>query len=174
MSVISRDLGFATKRNFFLSLAITVSAIVMMVLMLMPFLSLSGGLLPLDMRLGYSVDEVNQLFTALGGPGRPLYSLFQLVDTVFPIALALTLMFSLVRIIGWVFEYTGHLSLIAFIPLGGAIADYVENILIATQLLSYPALSSLLITIASSFTTIKWGFMFVTILLVIILVILSL
>lgn len=174
MSVIARVLRFFTKRTFFLSLTITICTFIIMALMLMPFLSLSGGLLPLDMRLHYTINEVNQLFLALGVLGRQLYSLFQMVDMVFPIALALTMMCILVMIIGWGYDSDHRLSLIVFIPLGGAIVDYAENILIATQLLSYPALSSLIITIASSFTTIKWGFTFLTILLVIILVIYSL
>ncbi len=174
MKLITRIQHLTTKRNFFLSLTITVTTFIIMALITIPFFGLSGGLPPLDMRLHYTIDEVNQLFTALDTLGRQQYSLFQMVDMVFPIALALTLMFILVRIIDWGYEPASRLFLIVFLPLGGAIADYAENILVATQLLSYPVLSPLIITIASSFTTIKWGFIFFTLILVVVLVIWSL
>lgn len=134
-----------------------------------PMFNLSGGLLALDMRLGYSIADVNQLFSALGTAGRQLYSLFQIADLIFPIDLALTMMFILIMITSKFLDPNSRLRIIIFIPLVALIADYIENGLIATQLFSYPALSDLIIIIASFFTTIKWGLMSLTFLLVIIL-----
>ncbi len=174
MSLFTKVQRFATKRNFFLTLTITLAMFLVIALFLFPFLSLSGGLFPLDMRLAYTIDEVVQLFTALDVQGRQLYSLIQIADTVFPIALALTLIFILVMVTQRLFDPTNRIHVIIFVPLCGAIADYTENTLIATQLLSYPVLSNLIITIASVITTIKGGFMLLTFILVIILAIAAL
>ena len=167
MRFITKILQVATKRNFFFCLLITVLTYIVMMFILMPFLSLSAGLLPLDMRLTYTLTDVNQLFTTLGSTGRQLYSSFQLADTIFPIALALTLMLLLAIILQRVSDPPQRLALVVFIPLGGALADYAENILIATQLINYPTLSAVTVTIASTFTVIKWSFIIAILVLVI-------
>lgn len=169
MSFVTKVERFATKRNFILTLGITLVTSLVFMLIQVPMFNLSGGLLALDMRFGYTIADVNQLFTALGTAGRQLYSLFQIADLVFPIALALTMMFILMMITSKFLGPSSRLRLIVFIPLVAMIADYIENGLIATQLFSYPALSDLIIIIASFFTAIKWGFISLTFLLVIIL-----
>ncbi|MHA2187050.1 MAG: hypothetical protein ACW99V_02295, partial [Candidatus Thorarchaeota archaeon] len=62
------------------------------------------------------------------------------------------------------------LRYLIFIPIVAAIADYIENILIASQALVYPNLSETIISIASFITTMKWILLYLAFALVLVLI----
>lgn len=119
-------------------------------------LALTGGLPILDTRLAYTFDDVNELLTALGASGRQLYTYHQIADSLFPLAYALTMAFVLGTLVRRVSPENARTRAMVLLPLLGALFDYLENALIATQIASYPALSPAIIAVASAMTGAKW------------------
>ncbi len=158
-----------SPRSVFLSLLVTLALSLVMSVWLMPqLLAMSGGLQIMDTRLWYTADDVASLLGALGPDGRAMYSYLQLVDTIYPAAYAIT--FALV--LAFMLERTGELGhrlrLLFIVPYLAALADYIENILMATQIATYPSISADIVTAASIATTIKWALIGLSSLLVVI------
>jgi hypothetical protein len=151
----------STPRNILFMFAITAFLMVIMSLVLQPqILAASGGLPILDVRLHYSYQDAVDLFTALGDNGRALYSLQQAVDTFFPAAFGVTLALVIGYLTGKLFPGRHEYGLPISVPLVGAVFDYAENTLIASQLASFPAVSQLIVEMASYMTSLKWFFDF--------------
>jgi hypothetical protein len=121
----------------------------------------SGGLPILDLRITYTVAEVNELFLALGPEGLALYSVQLIVDMFFPLMYSLTMTFAMIYLAPDFIKEKKGPRIIIFLPFLGAGLDYLENMLIATQIAAFPNLSQQVILFAGAVTWAKWILMFI-------------
>jgi hypothetical protein len=146
----------ANRRILLVALGATaVFSGIMMLVILPQLLSISGGLLPLDMRLSYTPEDASILFAALGDEGILVYRLFQLCDTGFPIALAMTLSSCIALVNRRALPPDHRLRVIVAVPFLTAAFDYAENILVWSQLDVYPYTSPQVLLLASVMSVIK-------------------
>ncbi|TFG09776.1 hypothetical protein EU538_03995 [Candidatus Thorarchaeota archaeon] len=154
----------AKRRILLVALGATiVFSSIMMLLLLPQFLSISGGLLPLDMRLTYTPQDANFLFGALGDDGIFVYRLFQLCDTGFPIALAITLSSGIVMVNRRNLPSDHRLRVVAAVPFLTAAFDYAENLLVWSQLNVYPSTLPQVLLLASVISVIKLVLLFTSV-----------
>jgi len=150
----------STPRNILILLLITVVFAVLIMGIVQPqLLAASGGLPVLDMRFTYTYDEALNLLTQLGEEGRHLYSVMQLLDTVFPAAYGLSMALALGLLTARLFPNSHTHALVLLLPILAALLDYVENILVATQIAAFPDLSASIISVAAIVTALKWTFL---------------
>ncbi|MEN8832504.1 MAG: hypothetical protein ABF285_13690 [Pacificibacter sp.] len=117
---------------------------------------------PFDLRpMGYSFDDARDLMNALGQRGRDIYMYQQLVlDTFYPMALAVASVLTLRRFSDRA-KANGHSRRVLLCKVAACVAitaagfDYIENILIAAILIEPDAISSFLVTAASTATRVK-------------------
>jgi hypothetical protein len=109
-----------------------------------------------DTNFGYTFADIQSSFNILGSEGLNLWLQVHLLDVIFPLTYAFSMVFGILMEIRASLPEKKYLRLLALLPIGGAIADYIENTLIATQVVSYPALSESIIAIASLVTIMKW------------------
>ncbi|WP_039016884.1 hypothetical protein [Halocynthiibacter namhaensis] len=118
----------------------------------------AGGLAPLDTRaFGYSYDEVHAFLNALTPHARGIYLGPQRVlDMIFPGAMALTLCLVFNRLHAKTGTSSSAAALIGVgLALGGATADYFENMAVARLLLTPGPPSVVLVDQANQWTVIK-------------------
>ena len=125
-----------------------------------------------DTNFGYTYGDIQTAFDTLGSEGLNLWMQVHLLDVIFPLTYSFSMIFGILMEIRASLPERKNLQLLVLLPMGGAIADYIENALIATQVLSYPVLSESIIAIASLVTITKWlllyaGFIAIFILLII-------
>jgi hypothetical protein len=119
--------------------------------------SQSRGILPLDLRFGYSPDTAYAVMSAYGAGGRRAYLWTELTaDVLYPIAYALFLSLS----VAYLFERARPGSVVArhatLLPFAALVADYVENAGIIVMLVRYPQRSDPLVRLTSVITCVKW------------------
>lgn len=103
----------------------------------------------LDLKFAYTFQEVIFSMDSMGMDSRHLYSIG--VWTLdFPYLVVYSLFF-----VGVLFRLYGKKTFI-FLPLGIALMDLIENILVLRILKTFPELDKLLVQAASFFTTFKW------------------
>jgi len=136
-------------------LATILLSVIMMLVLLPQFLTLSGGLLPLDLRLTYTPTQANDLFSALGEEGIAVYHSIQLFDMGFPIALAIMLSSTIALTYSSLLPAESKLRLTAIVPFFTAVFDYAENILVWTQMDAYPSTSTQVLLLSSWMSSIK-------------------
>lgn len=112
-----------------------------------------SGHTPFDMRpLGYGPEDAAMLLEALGAEGRAYYLACQIpLDTLYPAALALTLIATLL----WIGQRIPKSKLVRFgivLSATSALFDYIENLGIAAMIWSWPNISVPLVYAASSAT----------------------
>ncbi|MHA2139945.1 MAG: hypothetical protein ACXADC_06175 [Candidatus Thorarchaeota archaeon] len=148
---------YATARN--LILAIISSAIVVTI---MGFATQSmvydiyGDVTMPDTRLAYSYSEILEVFNTLGTEGLGAWLLVHSLDFIFPLTYSFAIAFAISMLSRKLFPEKSGFKNLNLIGLLGGDADYIENILVASQVLSYPNLSQPIIQIASIVTTLKW------------------
>ncbi|MHA1902433.1 MAG: hypothetical protein ACXADL_00020 [Candidatus Thorarchaeota archaeon] len=123
-----------------------------------------------DTRFGYSYAEIIEAFHILGPDGLIVWLQVHMLDFLFPIAYSSALVFGLAMELRALLQDRTILRYLIFIPIVAAIADYIENILIASQALVYPNLSETIISIASFITTMKWILLYLAFALVLVLI----
>ncbi len=124
-----------------------------------------------DTNFGYTFAQIQEAFDTLGNDGLQIWLQVHLLDLIFPLAYAFSMAFGILMELRAFLPEKKYLRLLALLPIGGAFADYVENTLIASQAIAYPALSESVIAIASIVTITKWlllyaGFFVIFILLI--------
>ncbi|MHA2235541.1 MAG: hypothetical protein ACXABH_09440 [Candidatus Thorarchaeota archaeon] len=150
--MISKIQEISTKRNVFIGIVFTFVSLMGIVL---TAITLNGVIL--DIRFSYSFQQVTDLFTALGSDGLQLYSIIHVIDTFYPLANGFTIIiaFNYLRK-----DHTGRKNqYFMIVPILGIIFDFVENILIETQIATFPIISEQVIFLASIMTTTKWIFL---------------
>lgn len=174
MKLLDRIKKLTTLRLFLVFLILTIIVVMAMGNITPQILALSGGAPILDIRPGYTFAEVEQLFTVLGEQGRQLYTTLQVLDLIFPLAYGMTLTLALTGVITRLFPEGHTMEKAVSLPILGMIFDYLENITIATLIASYPNLSPLAVSIASIFTQLKWSFIILACVLLVLLAVLAL
>jgi hypothetical protein len=109
-----------------------------------------------DTRLGYSFGEISDVFDTLGQEGLYVWAQVHMLDFLFPLTYMFAMAFGMNLELMKLYPENLNAKKLVLIPLLGGIADYVENILVLTQIATYPTLSEVVIMIASGITTLKW------------------
>ncbi|RDE13483.1 MAG: hypothetical protein C4K48_08235 [Candidatus Thorarchaeota archaeon] len=109
-----------------------------------------------DLRLSYSILDIQTIFSLVGQEGMIAWEQVHLLDYILPLAYSLAIAFGIMYELGRTYPERNGLKKLVLIPLLGCIMDYLENLLILSQILSYPNLSEPIIMLASIFTTMKW------------------
>ncbi|MFW9793357.1 MAG: hypothetical protein ACFFEE_03560 [Candidatus Thorarchaeota archaeon] len=109
-----------------------------------------------DTRFSYSINEITDVFDALGQEGLYAWAQAHMLDFVFPLTYMFALAFGINMELRNSYPDNEKAKLLVFFPLFGGIMDYAENILVLTQIASYPLLSESVIIIASAITSLKW------------------
>jgi hypothetical protein len=119
--------------------------------------TLSSGVGALDLLIVYSPDKAYDMIAAYGQSGRRYYATIALtLDIMFPLLVAVTFGLILASLFHRAFSREGVLQRAVVVPVAGMLADLLENISIATMLLSYPKMLRAVALLASAFSTVKW------------------
>jgi hypothetical protein len=90
---------------------------------------IGGPGVPLDMRSGLSVAEIQQYLTSIGPAGRKIYALNECtLDVLFPLLYAPAYAFLFLRLITPTAGATSRWRLLGLLPFAIAIADLCENV----------------------------------------------
>lgn len=105
---------------------------------------------------GYSYQYAIELLDTLGSDGREVYLYKQLpLDFIYPGLFAI----SSSLLLSWLFlksqTASSKLFYFCYIPVAAGLFDYLENIFIVRILISYPNVSNVSISLASSMTIVK-------------------
>ena len=111
----------------------------------------------LDIRSGgYTLEEVQALYTALGSEGRSYYLFPQLFfDIFYPGLFAVTYTWIIIRLLQQLSIQNKWLKGLCYLPLITSFFDYSENISIFITLKSYPELSPTLVQLGSVCTFLR-------------------
>ncbi|MHA1136295.1 MAG: hypothetical protein ACTSSE_07400 [Candidatus Thorarchaeota archaeon] len=158
MKFIDKTIQCASGKKILIFLTLAVVTFVLMGTIIMTMMNLSGNLVFLDMRLFYTFDEVTSYLTALGETGRIYYLYQKVVDSFFPIGYGIGLALAL----GYLCkksEIKNPWFNIILIPIIATIFDYLENMLLTTQIVSFPTISEVIVSMAAITTLLKWIFL---------------
>ena|ERR1035437_5749513 len=123
--------------------------IVVMLLLVFPALPINGEMI--DLKLQYSLVDIQAAMLQYGSCGRAVYALASpSLDTLFPM-LYVTFFSGLI----YRFRPTEQLWVLACLPVFAGAWDLCENAQITTLLLEYPDISARQVAIASFFTSTK-------------------
>ncbi|TFG07889.1 hypothetical protein EU538_08085 [Candidatus Thorarchaeota archaeon] len=125
-----------------------------------------------DTNLGYTYQQIMEAFSTLGSEGLGVWSQVHLLDLVFPLGYGFAMAIAIAMETKIISPDRIELRNLAMIPLLGATADYIENALVATQIAAYPDVSSLVVSVASTVTTVKWALIYLGFAVVLVLLIL--
>ncbi len=129
----------------------------------------SGGIQPLDLMVFATPEKIFDMIRKYGQYGRPFYRNVELtVDIVYPIVY----LFFFGLLISWLFQrgFAPGSSIRKFniMPLGAWFFDLLENICIVILVSVYPSQPVILAWLLVIFTTVKWLFAGLSILLILI------
>ncbi len=158
-------------------LAVLLVLFLVLFLVIFPMVSaqlalLSGGAHMIDMEMGYTPDQVYQMIAAYGEQGRSLHIITTLTaDLLFPLDYAF--LFALLIVITYeeAFPAGGMLRMLrnlSLMPFAAAAFDLLENAGIVAMLSLHPRQAPFLAQAANLFTTLKWGFLVLSIVLALI------
>ncbi|MCK4566646.1 MAG: hypothetical protein KAU48_04980 [Candidatus Thorarchaeota archaeon] len=135
-----------------------------------------GDFVILDTRLGgYSLTDIQVTFDGIGIEGLGVWLQIYALDFLFPFVYSVSMMIGINMELNKLEFSAKRFRPLVFLPLAAGIVDYTENILLLSQILSYPNLSALVIVIASVVTQLKWilvlvGFSVIVFLLILIII----
>ena len=121
----------------------------------------------LDGRLNYNYDQVNTLFNKMGREGRDIYHFMAgKIDMIYPIVYSLFFVLLLASLLKRIFSKKSKIIVLSFLPLVGALFDYLENFNTLKLLNKFPNITPEQVAYGSQMTQIKWVFLIMSILLV--------
>lgn len=124
-----------------------------------------------DLSFFYSADDLYEMAETYGIEGRRIYVMLRFTfDLVFPILFTLFLTALLARMLD-AFPAESRIRNLIFIPIGGALFDYLENIGAAIVVGRFPAESDVIAHITPYFTLLKWLLISISFLLIVILIV---
>ncbi len=145
-----------SKQNLAALLFLTIVLAIILMLVITDYINKVVGHALLDTTIGYDVDQASAVFAALSGDNAILYYILLCVDTVFPFSYASSAALLMVPLQGALFRPESKLNNLVFLPYIAMAFDYIENMLLFSQFLQYPALNPEVIAVASVFTAMKW------------------
>ena len=145
----------------------------------MPFVTMpkviqfTNGMKILDlMPGGYNLEYVSMLFRTLGEEGRHNYLFYQIpVGMVFPLLFAITNCLLIALFLKKLKQFKTPFIYLCFLPFIGGVADYGENIEIILMLNQFPDITGLAVKITSFFSIVKYSFIIVSFVVILILLI---
>ncbi len=115
----------------------------------------------LDTRLFYNASDVLALFEALGEQGRAKLLVFSgVADMIYPLVYGSMFYLLLRKLAG---PFGSRLRLLSYLPVATVVFDYIENASILIMLRVFPAISETQALIGSAATSLKWGFLGLTV-----------
>ena len=122
-----------------------------------------GDIKPLDLHFSYSPDQVYEYLAVLGAKGRGDYTRMLLTsDLAFPVvysmALSIALMIVLRKLLPLASVY------LCLFPFTIVIADWFENLCLVMVTREFPEQADIIASYASSFTSLKWVLIVLTVL----------
>ena len=119
---------------------------------------------PLDLYFSYSPDQVYDYLDRLGAKGRSAYARMELTtDLLFPVVYSLALTVALMMVARRILPADSRLQYLCCFPLLIVIADWGENLGLAVVIHVFPDRLDTVVTAASLFTSIKWVFLTLTV-----------
>ncbi|MGB1316228.1 MAG: hypothetical protein ACPG4Y_09420 [Chitinophagales bacterium] len=119
----------------------------------------------LDLRFGYSLDEVNRFFSIIGNEGRAKYAEISKTDMLYPISYGLLI----ISLLTFLTNGNTKLYFLNIFPVAAVVIDFFENVSIVKLMENFPNISEEMVSYTSNLTQIKWLFIVFSILLVLIL-----
>ena len=130
-------------------LIVSLGGVLLMMLLVFPALPLHGEMI--DLKLHYTLADIQAAMMQYGPQGRAIYAVASpTLDTLFPV-LYVTFFAGLI----FRFRPNERLWVMAFIPVVAGVWDLCENAQITAMLLQYPDISARQVAVASIFTTVK-------------------
>ena len=113
----------------------------------------------LDLRLGYTAQDVINYFTLIGEDGRTDYKFaMSVIDVTFPIIYGLILIIVLTNVVKKQFNSNPFLLFIfVLIPIAVVILDLLENRNTLSMMASFPNITEEMAAKGSLFTLTKWS-----------------
>ena len=131
------------------TLAVTLAATAVFLVLVFPSLPVDGELL--DLKPSYSYDEAMASMAQYGAHGRTTYAWASvLLDTLFPISYVTFFAGLIYR-----FRPTEGTWVLAFVPVVAGLWDLAENAQITAMLVQYPDVGATQVAWASAFTAAK-------------------
>jgi hypothetical protein len=147
----------STRRNLIITLIVTIATVSVMGYATQVLVyDVYGDFSMPDTRFGYEYDDLVEAFGSLGEEGLQMWSQVHLLDLIFPLGYSFAMLIGITMELRAVFPDDRKLRALSIVPLFGAIADYLENALVASQVAAYPNLSPAVVSIASFVTITKW------------------
>jgi len=124
-----------------------------------------GDIRPLDLYFLYSPDMVHEHLVALGADGRRAYIGMALTsDMVFPVIYSMAMAVALMLVLRKLFPSSGRFRYLCLFPSLIIIADWCENLGLASVTRVFPERADAIVRAASFFTSLKWTFIAITVL----------
>lgn len=122
----------------------------------------------LDVRFTYTKIDVDKTFELMGTEGRKTYKFISAcIDMIYPIVYGLLFLVVLLKLNKE--NSNRKLKLVYLFPLFVVLLDYTENVGILHMLNRYPSISEFQVNFNSLITSLKWIFVLITILLILVL-----
>lgn len=128
------------------------------------------SLTSLDARISYSKAEVIELFDKMGKDGQKIYHFVSSkIDMVYPIVYGLLFCLLLAVLLKKITTPTSKWRWMCCLPLLGVAFDYLENFSMQGLLNSYPDITVAQVAFSSQMTSLKWGFLTMVLVMVLVL-----
>ncbi len=164
MTIVERLNGLYSRGRLLSVCLLFLLLSVVMMLIVAPAVQSATGLPPLDVRFGYTADDVAQFFQALGPEGISTYHAMWGLDIVYPAAYGMGAMMAMAVLGRRLFSPDSQLQWIMVVPLAAMLMDYVENVCLLILSLSPTSVNPLLAAVASGATITKWVLIIITVL----------
>ena len=124
-----------------------------------------GDIKSLDLYFSYSPDQVYQHLAALGVEGRNAGIHMALTtDMAFPVVYSMALSVMLALVLRKLFPPASRLRYLCLFPFLIVLADWCENAGLAMVMRTFPDRSDAIVLAASTFTSLKWALIMLTLL----------
>jgi len=121
----------------------------------------------LDLRFGYTLEEVKLFFEQIGSEGQLLYAKISKADMLYPISYGLFI----VSLLSFFSKGKAQYLPLNILPIFAVVVDWVENNNISKLNLSFPNLNAELVEQTALLTQTKWVLIALSILMIVFLLI---
>lgn len=122
-----------------------------------------GDIKPLDLHFSYSPDQVYEHLAALGAKGRGAYTRMLLTsDLAFPVIYSMALSIALMLVLRKLLPLAS--TYLCLFPFMIVITDWFENLSLVMVTREFPERADVIASFASSFTSLKWALIVLTVL----------
>ena len=151
---------FAILTNVFSAILIQTFIQIIQVMVMAPKMEQYASGSMLDLRIYYSGSDAMNYLKDLGLQGRNLYLIAEIIDLIYPFAYTAAFMLLLVYLGRYAFPSNQVKTRILVIPVALFCIDYMENITIIINILSFPA-EHFFYLFSGYFTILKYIFLLI-------------